>query len=83
MILQARLSQLNSHQQCLDSYFQTQSKLILNAHPLNTCVTESLSVGVKITFWHIAYVVQNIQIFLFVVFRGTIIGTVLNDMVKV
>lgn len=83
MILQARLSQLNSHQQCLDSYFQTESKLILNVHPLNRCVTETLSVGVKIKLWHIAYVVQNIQIFLFVVFRGTIIGTVLNDMVKV
>jgi len=68
VMLQARLSQLHSHQQCLDSYFHTESKLILNVHSLNICVTETLSMGVKIKLWHITYVVQNIQIFLLVVF---------------
>ena len=37
--------------------------------------------GLKIKLY--AYVVLNIQIFLLVVFRGTIIGTLLNEMVKV
>jgi hypothetical protein len=83
-MLQARLrvSQLHSHQQYLDSYFQTESKLILNVHSLNKC-QETLSVGVKIKLGHITYVVQNTRIFLLVVFQGAIIGTVLNDMVKV
>jgi hypothetical protein len=67
-MLQARLSQLHSHQQCLDSYFQNESKLVLMS-TLLTCHRNS--VGVKIKPWHITYVVQNIQIFFLVVFRGT------------
>lgn len=62
-MLQARLSQLHSHQQCLDSYFQNESKLVLMSSLL-TYVTDILSVGVKIKLWHITYVVQNIQIFI-------------------
>jgi hypothetical protein len=67
-MLRTRLSQLHSHQQCLDSYFQTESKLILNVHSLKICVTETFFVAVKIELWHIAYVVQNIQKLLLVVF---------------
>jgi hypothetical protein len=62
-MLQARLSQLHTHQQCLDSYFQNESKLVFHVHSLNICVTETLSVGETIKLWHIAYVVQNMQIF--------------------